>query len=71
VNADGPGLTNLFPRTRRTLELDPAWSPDGSKIVFSRYEKRYQLYLVSPDGSGLAQLTHGPSDTEPDWQPIS
>ncbi len=58
------GLVGVAPSARA------AFPGSNGKIVFSRYEERYQLYLVSPDGSGLTQLTHGPSDTQPDWQPI-
>ncbi len=34
VNIDGSGLTQLTPGSYS--ELDPAWSPDGNSIVFSR-----------------------------------
>jgi Tol biopolymer transport system component len=58
VNADGYGNTRL---TRDPAEeYDPAWSPDGTKIAFSRFtEGRYQIFLMNPDGSGAAQLTRG------------
>jgi outer membrane protein assembly factor BamB len=38
-------------------EANPAWSPDGSLIVFHRERN---LFLVRPDGSGLTQLTDCP-----------
>src|SRR5918992_801330 len=35
--SDGSALTRLT-HTRGLDELSPAWSPDGSRIVFARYE---------------------------------
>ncbi len=38
--------------------LDPAWSPDGSQIVFaSTRSGAPELWLAHPDGSNLRQLT--------------
>jgi len=37
--------------------LDPAWSPDGSKLVFvSNRNGKYGLWMVNMDGSGLTLL---------------
>ena len=49
----------------------PAWSPDGTKIVFS-YRSQTEtsvagLYVVNADGSGLARLTNDGRDDQPDW----
>lgn len=49
----------------------PDWSPDGSRIVFSRSEGLTDpgmLYVVNRDGSGLRRLTKG-NDTTPSWSP--
>jgi Tol biopolymer transport system component len=36
----------------------PAWSPDGSKIVFqSNRTGEWHLYLMNPDGTGVRDLT--------------
>lgn len=54
----------------------PQWSPDGSKVVFSRFVMHAtsvweaDIYVVAPDGSSLTNLT--PStvwDDEPEWTP--
>lgn len=50
----------------------PLWSPDGTKIAFSsnRSGPAYmgQIYLVSPDGTGLQKLTDGPGAfIQPSW----
>jgi TolB protein len=69
VNADGTGKTRL---TRHPAEeFDPAWSPDGTKIAFSRFTAgRYQIFLMNPDGSGAAQLTRGEgAASDAAWSP--
>lgn len=50
----------------------PDWSPDGSKIVFTRFGSGStdpgMLYVVNRGGSGLRRLTKG-DDTAPSWSP--
>ena len=46
----------------------PAYSPDGSKIVFGNG----QITVVDADGTGATPITSGtPSDSVPDWQPLN
>jgi TolB protein len=44
----------------------PVWSPTGTEIVFGGPA---QLYVVRPDSTGLARLTHGPPASWPSWGP--
>ncbi|WP_395104221.1 amidohydrolase family protein [Actinomadura sp. SCN-SB] len=49
----------------------PAWSPDGTVLVFQAYrDGNYHLSTIRPDGSGPRQLTSGPYDhREPRFSP--
>ena len=58
--------------TAYTLDVDPSWSPDGSKIVFaSSRDGNFELYVMDPDGSNQERLTNTPmvSESEPRWSP--
>ena len=66
VNVDGSGVKQITPwRMGVSAKLD--WSPDGSKIVISSPQAERpgvasNVYTLSPDGTGLTQLTH---ETQP------
>ena len=61
VNADGSGLTSLTPPS--TSDLDPDWSPDGTRLAFTRYRSdgpgnyHYDLSVVDVDGRNVRRLT--------------
>ena len=65
----------LGPPTRLTnspaTEADPAWSPDGERIVYwSNASGVQNLYWVGPEGGAETQLTNGPdTDADPTWSP--
>ena len=50
---------------------DPAWSPDGRRIAFSRaVDGRAHLFVMNADGTGAKQITDGPDDdVHPSWSP--
>ena len=57
MNADGTNKTVVFrAKDARKEILGPAWSPDGSQIVFCAEGRRPPaLFVVGADGSGLDQ----------------
>jgi hypothetical protein len=69
VNADGTGLANLS--NSSISEISPAWSPDGSKLVFSSNERgNWQLHVMNADGSGVTNIsTPWAPEFYPAWSP--
>ena len=70
------GIHTIQPDGSNDLDLSgflteanqPAWSPDGTKIVV---RKGLQLWTMSPNGSGATQLTTAEGTYgHPDWQPL-
>jgi Tol biopolymer transport system component len=64
MNADGTGVRNVT-NTPNQPEYYPAWSPDGKKIAFALGN----IFTISADGSGQAQLTTGGGASDPVWSP--
>jgi TolB protein len=52
---------------------DPDWSPNGTRIVFTRRTDHGEIYVMRADGSGQAMLPGFPGDAVNDccarWQP--
>ena len=65
-------LTNLT--NHPAVDASPAWSPNGTKIVFlSDRDGAAELYVMNADGSNVVRLTYNvgvdPSVPDPDWAP--
>jgi Tol biopolymer transport system component len=77
MNADGGAQRRLTPRegdassapARLFFQIEPAWSPDASRIAFSsRRSGTLDLYVMNADGTGTRQLTLGKqNDSHPTW----
>jgi Tol biopolymer transport system component len=59
-----------------SINSQPAWSPDGTKIVYARNvlgEGQSDIFTMSAvDGSNKVNLTDtsGESEVDPSWQPV-
>lgn len=71
VASDGTGVRRLTNDAAR--EVSPAWSPDGTRIIYQRYEDRYsepEIFMMNADGSSPANLTNDPGmDRSATWSP--
>ncbi len=70
MDADGGSRENLS--NHPVDDMDPDWSPDGTKIAFvsDRNDGEYQIYVMDADGSNQIRLTDGPRRKRmPDWSP--
>ena len=55
----------------RADDVFPVWSPDGSRIAWSRGDKGvYEIWVMNADGSGKVQITFdGVRSRAPTWSP--
>jgi Tol biopolymer transport system component len=88
MNSDGSQARKITSGSKR-LDFHPTWAPDGSRIAFARFTFSEPLsddpfvgqepegsgiYVINPDGSGVADLARGPASPDdlyewPDWSP--
>ena len=82
ADIDGSSQQNLT-ATEDYEERDPTWSPDGSRIAYSRYDasvtvnigtqqesSAYDIWVINADGTNPRQLTKPPIVAlEPAWSP--
>jgi TolB protein len=72
VHPDGTGLKQivLHPGSRHWA-FEPAWSPDGTRVVFTMYVLALgqdDIYTARADGSDLFQVTNTPEhEGQADW----
>ena len=77
MNADGGKPRNLT--NHPGADANPAWSPDGKRIVFMsdrdghvnvRNSPNYEIYVMDADGGNQLNLTNNPDDDgHPSWSP--
>ena len=55
----------------QSINISPAWAPDGKRIAFTSYLKRNpDLYLVDVDGKNIQRLSRYPGlNVSPSWSP--
>jgi len=78
MNVDGGAehrLTDVDPDAsspaRLFFQIEPAWSPAGTKIAFSsRRSGTFDVYVMNADGTGTRRLTSTKeNDSHPTWSP--
>lgn len=73
TRADGSGLIGNFTRDPIAQDVDPAWSPDGTRIAFARMlvnKTTYDLFVMNSEGGGLRRLTtNSVDDRQAAWSP--
>ncbi|MEE8446057.1 MAG: hypothetical protein V3S52_00240, partial [Gemmatimonadota bacterium] len=56
MNVDGGGVRRIT--SGPESDVDPAWSADGARVLFSSdREGAYQIFVANADGSGRVRLT--------------
>ncbi len=72
MSATGENPVNLT-HNEGIADLQPAWSPDGSRIAFVRRKPetaRPDLFVMTAAGRGRTRLTRTPaSERDPSWSP--
>ena len=75
MRADGTAKSNITHDNDVRKDVTPAWSPDGSKVVFTRYNAGggSSIMLVGANGSGLKNITplatNDATNVDPSWSP--
>ncbi|MGI9627760.1 MAG: TolB family protein [Longimicrobiales bacterium] len=69
MEAGGSAYMNLS--DNESVDSDPAWSPDGSRIAFgSTRSGNADLWVMNVDGTGLTQVTNNEGSVRfPSWSP--
>jgi Tol biopolymer transport system component len=61
-----PDSTNktLLTKNKKFQDISATWSPDGTRIVYSRcgFEANCDLFTMDPDGSGKDRITNTRAD---------
>jgi Tol biopolymer transport system component len=73
IRADGSEPTRLTSSPGETESGQPDWSPDGTRIAFSRGSETTRLWTMAADGSDARALSRSRArnrlEVSPDWSP--
>src|SRR4051794_16330258 len=76
INADGTGQRNITATGCNSTAEDPAWSPDGTRLVYVgpniTFPAATDIYTVSAAGGGSTRLTNTALiDEHPSWSSLN
>jgi Tol biopolymer transport system component len=63
VHPDGSGMRTVPSQTPGGCEIDPAFTPDGSHLIFERYDPTIEddaVWIMGPNGDDRRRLGSGP-----------
>jgi len=71
LDVANPNVVNEVAISALDDELEPAWSPDGSKIAYTQDDHSgfTRIWVINTDGSNPLPLTDASHDEEPSWSP--
>lgn len=71
MNADGTNIKTILRSENGTFNVEPRYSPDGSKIAFMRGKPGVgqHIYVMNSDGTNLKQITDKGANGDPVWSP--
>jgi TolB protein len=71
MSSDGSDLTRLTEGPRSSMNIEPALSPDGTKIAFSSDRSGLpMIYIMNLDGTDIKRITFaGSYNSTPRWSP--
>jgi Tol biopolymer transport system component len=67
VNSDGTNRHILFAEDPAFNDYQGNWSPDGSRVIFRRWnpaKEECTVYTIKPDGHGMTQITQPSHNTK-------
>ena len=70
MNPNGTDVVEITNQQGR--EIDPAWSPDGKYLAFTRVPyigADFHIYTIDANGTNWKQLTFEGQNAYPAWRP--
>lgn len=67
MNVDGSNIKTIL-ASNGTFNIEPRWSPDGSKIVFmSNREGGQHIFTMNPNGTDVKKISDKGANGDPAW----
>ena len=72
IDPSGRRVRTLTPRRAGREDTEPAWSPDGRQLAFTRTSdnrRSFRIYVMNANGKRVRRITRGRFDYSPAWSP--